>query len=41
MISTWSNTTRPEAQEGIIGFNIETSKLEIYNGSSWVAVSLS
>jgi len=39
---TWGTSTRPSTpKKGEFGFNVETSKLEIYNGTGWVGVTLS
>lgn len=38
-INTWNTAGRPTGKLGIIGFNIETSQLEIYNGSSWISIT--
>jgi hypothetical protein len=34
-ISAWATATRPSAVNGILGYNIETGKLELYDGSVW------
>lgn len=38
-INTWNTAGRPTGKLGIIGFNTETSELEIYNGSSWISIT--
>ncbi len=41
-INTWGTSTRPASpKKGTIGFNIETSALDIYDGSAWKSVTLS
>ena len=42
LISVWDSVGRPSSpKQWQIGFNITTSKLEIWNGSSWIGVTLS
>lgn len=39
-MSTWSTSTRPSSpRKGDLGLNTQTSKFEIYNGSSWKTYS--
>ena len=40
-IADWTTETRPKsAKNGTIGFNSQTSSLEFYNGSYWVAAPM-
>jgi hypothetical protein len=35
-IPTWSTSARPTGIEGMIGFNLDTSVIEVFDGSNWV-----
>jgi hypothetical protein len=40
-IDTWGSSSRPTSPKlGSIGFNIEISKVEIYNGTAWKSIEL-
>jgi hypothetical protein len=40
-LPTWNNSGRPAVGKlGLFGFNTETGKLEVYNGSTWVSILL-
>lgn len=40
-LATWNTNGRPASPiTGEVGFNTTTSKIEVYNGSDWVAVAL-
>jgi hypothetical protein len=39
---SWNTTERPKnAKRGTLGFNLQTSSLEYWNGSSWFEASMS
>ena len=40
-LGSWTTTTRPTVAAGVVvvGFNTATSKLEVYNGTAWVALA--
>jgi len=41
-IASWDIVGRPKnAKPGTFGFNFQTNKLEYWNGSNWLAASLS
>lgn len=40
-ISTWKSGERPkEAKKGTFGFNVQTRKLEYWDGKAWLAASM-
>lgn len=40
-ITAWKTNDRPKkAKEGTFGFNIQTNKLEYWNGSYWLEASM-
>lgn len=41
-ISTWKTAERPKkAKSGTFGFNTQTNNLEYWNGTDWLAASMS
>lgn len=41
-INTWKTRERPKkAKPGTLGFNTQTNNLEYFDGSSWLAASMS
>lgn len=41
-ISTWKSKKRPtKAKRGTLGFNLETNKLEYYDGDNWYEAEMS
>lgn len=41
-INTWKTRERPKkAKEGTLGFNTQTNNLEYWDGSAWLAASMS
>jgi len=40
-ISTWKTQSRPKkAKRGTLGFNLQTNRLELYDGSNWYEAPL-
>jgi len=40
-IPSWNTTGRPKkAKKGTFGFNVESKKLEFWNGTSWLGLPM-
>lgn len=41
-VTSWDSATRPkDARPGTFGFNTKTNNIEVYDGTSWYAATLS